>query len=62
MPTYTYKCDECGTELGVVHGMAEERMVECPECPLLYMRKKIGTPRTLYKGYWETRDDMGTHG
>lgn len=58
---YLYKCDECGTELEVIHGMAEERMVECPECPLLYMRKKITAPRTLFRGEWDTIDISKTH-
>lgn len=62
MPTYTYKCDECGAELEVVHGMSEAPEVLCHNHCKQLMRKKIGTPRTMYKGYWETRDDMGTHG
>ena len=71
MPTYLYKCDQCGHETTVTHGMNEEPVVYCQavdpgphswevKCEYL-MRKKITAPRTLFKGEWETRDIMGTH-
>ena len=60
MPTYLYKCDQCGHVRSVRHSIVETPEVHCLDCEEL-MRKKITAPRTLFKGEWETRDIMGTH-
>lgn len=58
---YLYKCDECGYELEVVHGMAESPEVLCPNHCKQLMRKKITAPRTLFRGEWDTIDISKTH-
>lgn len=40
---YTYKCDDCGLELAVSHGMNDEPDVLCSDC-MCAMRKKIEPP------------------
>jgi putative FmdB family regulatory protein len=32
MPTYDYKCSDCGRIFEKFHGMNEKPQVECPEC------------------------------
>jgi putative FmdB family regulatory protein len=32
MPTYEYKCDECGYRFEKFQRMTEARLTECPEC------------------------------
>lgn len=32
MPTYEYKCEQCGMLIEVNHSMNEEPVVECPQC------------------------------
>lgn len=33
MPTYTYRCNVCETEVEVQHSMKEKRQkIDCPEC------------------------------
>ncbi len=32
MPTYDYKCAECGNVFEKFHGMSEIPVVECPNC------------------------------
>lgn len=57
---YLYKCDECGHIRSVLHSMVDIPEVVCPDCEAP-MRKKITSPRVLYKGEWETKDVMETH-
>lgn len=62
---YLYKCDTCGEEKTVVHGMNEQPVVVCETCLLHFgeskMRKKITAPRTLFRGEWDTIDISKTH-
>jgi putative FmdB family regulatory protein len=32
MPTYEYKCSQCGTILEVFHGMSANPEIQCPAC------------------------------
>jgi putative FmdB family regulatory protein len=32
MPTYEYKCDDCGHRFEKFQRMTEARLTECPEC------------------------------
>lgn len=58
---YLYKCDECGAEQEVVHGMSEAPEVLCHNHCKQLMRKKITAPRTLFRGEWDTIDISKTH-
>jgi len=51
MPTYTYKCTECGSEEDQIHGMKEVPEYKCSKCSSLM--EKIFTPNIggfIFKG------------
>ena len=33
MPTYEYKCKDCGHRFEIYQGMSDLKLIECPECP-----------------------------
>src|SRR3954454_12073016 len=49
MPTYEYRCKECGEELEVVQAFTDDPLTECPACggPL---RKVFGNIGITFKG------------
>src|SRR4051794_33800640 len=49
MPTYEYRCKECGEELEVVQAFTDDPLTECPTCggPL---RKVFGNIGITFKG------------
>ena len=49
MPTYEYRCKDCGDELEAVQGFHDDPLTECPTCggPL---RKKFGSVGITFKG------------
>ena len=49
MPTYEYRCKECGEELEVVQAFTDDPLTECPNCggPL---RKVFGNIGITFKG------------
>lgn len=49
MPTYEYRCKECGEELEVVQAFTDDPLTECPVCagPL---RKIFGNIGITFKG------------
>ena len=49
MPTYEYRCKECGNELEVVQAFTDDPLTECPVCsgPL---RKVFGNIGITFKG------------
>jgi putative FmdB family regulatory protein len=49
MPTYEYKCKECGHQLEVVQSFTDDALTECPACggPL---RKVFGNIGITFKG------------
>jgi len=55
MPTYTYKCSQCGTKCDVVKKLAElERLEPCGSCETLEpMQRQVCAPRVAvdYAGY-----------
>jgi len=42
MPTYDYRCGDCGHVFEIFHGMTEQPRLECPKCG--------GTPQRLISG------------
>ena len=49
MPTYEYRCKECGDELEVVQSFTDDALDTCPSCggPL---RKKFAAPGIAFRG------------
>jgi putative FmdB family regulatory protein len=49
MPTYEYRCKNCGHELEAVQSFTDDPLTECPRCegPL---RKKFGAVGISFKG------------
>ncbi len=50
MPTYDYKCPECGEVFEKFHGINEEPQISCPSCNTI-ATKQIGMGAGIvYKG------------
>jgi putative FmdB family regulatory protein len=50
MPTYEYKCDQCGHRFEKFQRMTEARLAECPECQGA-LRRLIGAGAgIIFKG------------
>ena len=43
MPTYDYKCEECGHEFEVVQRMTDDKITTCPECNQESVKRIITT-------------------
>jgi putative FmdB family regulatory protein len=49
MPTYEYRCKDCGHDLEAVQGFHDEPLTECPACGGT-LRKKFGAVGISFKG------------
>ena len=49
MPTYEYRCKDCGHDLESVQGFHDEPLTECPACGGT-LRKKFGAVGISFKG------------
>jgi putative FmdB family regulatory protein len=49
MPTYEYRCKECGEHLEVVQAFTDDALTECPNCGGL-LRKVFGNIGITFKG------------
>lgn len=57
MPTYEYRCDDCGHEMEAFHSMKAKPLKKCPECGKMKLKRLIGTGAgVLFKGsgFWQT--------
>lgn len=51
MPTYEYKCDNCGHEFDVFQSMKDDKLTTCPNCGKETLRRLIGAGSGLiFKG------------
>jgi len=51
MPTYPYRCMQCGHELEELQSMTEDHLVHCPECHTDNLVRVMGTGGALiFKG------------
>jgi len=56
MPTYDYRCTDCGREIEVVHGIHGSGPETCQSCGSA-MRKALSTPAIHFKGSgWAKKD------
>ena len=49
MPTYQYRCTECGTDLEVVQKFTDDALTICPECDG-ELRKVFSAVGVVFKG------------
>ena len=56
MPTYQYRCTECGTELEAVQKFTDPALTECPECAGS-LRKIFNAVGVVFKGSGFYRTD-----
>ncbi|MGV1006030.1 MAG: FmdB family zinc ribbon protein [Candidatus Nanopelagicales bacterium] len=56
MPTYEYRCQECGSDLEVVQSIHEDSLTECPTCGGK-LRKLFGNVGIVFKGSGFYRTD-----
>ena len=57
MPTYDYRCTECGHTFDVFQRMSEDVLTECPECGKQSLRRLIGSGAGIIfkgSGFYET--------
>jgi putative FmdB family regulatory protein len=59
MPTYEYRCKECGHEFEAVQSFSDDALTECPVChgPL---RKVFGNVGISFKGSGFYKTDHGS--
>ncbi len=50
MPTYTYKCENCGIRFDQYQKFSDEPLVECPECGEPTLRKVFQPVGIVFKG------------
>jgi putative FmdB family regulatory protein len=50
MPTYEYRCRDCGNEFEKFQRMSEEPVAECPACGKAAERRLSGGAGLLFKG------------
>lgn len=56
MPTYDYRCNQCGMTTEMRHGVNHEPSKICPECGEVALTRIIGTPDFILKGTGWARD------
>ena len=57
MPTYDYRCQECGHTFDVFQRMSEDVLTDCPECGKPGLRRLIGSGAGIIfkgSGFYET--------
>ncbi len=50
MPTYAYKCENCGLEIEQIQRISDPPLVTCPECKHETLKKVIQPSTFLLKG------------
>jgi putative FmdB family regulatory protein len=61
MPTYQYRCTECGRELEVVQKFTDEALTQCPQCTGK-LRKVFNAVGVVFKGSGFYATDNRTKG
>jgi putative FmdB family regulatory protein len=61
MPTYEYRCTECGDHLEVVQSFADDPLTVCPRCEGR-LRKVFNSPGISFKGsgFYKTDSRAGS--
>lgn len=61
MPTYQYRCTECGRDLEVVQRFSDAALTSCPSCKGK-LRKVFSAVGVVFKGSGFYSTDNHTHG
>src|SRR3954452_6693446 len=56
MPTYEYRCKDCGEDLEVVQSFTDDALTQCPNCGGT-LRKVFGNIGVTFKGSGFYRND-----
>lgn len=63
MPTYTYRCDNCGVQFERHQGFHDSPLSTCPECSKKSLRKVIAPVGIVFKGSgWYATDHRSPSG
>jgi putative FmdB family regulatory protein len=56
MPIYAYACKQCDHTLDALQKIADEPLVDCPECGAAALKRLLSAPRFRLKGkgWYET--------
>ena len=57
MPTYEYRCANCGHQLEAVQSFTDPALTECPHCGEPTLRKLFGNVGVVFKGSGFYRND-----
>ena len=63
MPTYAYRCKDCGHAFDVVQAFTDDALTECPACGGV-LRKQYGSVGVSFKGsgFYRTDSRAGNPG
>lgn len=63
MPTYAYRCKDCGHAFDAVQSFSDDALTECPACGGV-LRKQYGSVGVSFKGsgFYRTDSRGGTRG
>ena len=62
MPTYVYKCKECGHRFEIFQSFSAEALHTCPECREVALRKVLFPAGVVFKGSgFYVNDSRSTH-
>jgi putative FmdB family regulatory protein len=50
MPTYEYRCKNCGHEFDIVQSFTDDSLTECPSCHEATLKKVFGNVGITFKG------------
>ena len=59
MPTYEYRCRDCGHEFEAVQSFSDDALTECPQCHGS-LRKVFGSIGVTFKGSGFYKNDHGS--
>ena len=61
MPTYAYRCRDCGHAFDAVQSFTDDALTQCPECDGV-LRKQYGSVGVSFKGSGFYRTDSRSAG
>lgn len=58
VPTYAYRCPDCGLEAEEFQHMRDPKTQQCPGCASMRYQRLISAPRIIMKGSTPDANDM----